>query len=51
MKEDNKIVKNEAEQQRSKKGKNRNRKSLEKQLSNWMKEILVLLKRSLRMED
>jgi hypothetical protein len=42
MKGDNKMVKNETEHQKSKKGKNRNRKILEKQLSNWMKEISIL---------
>ena len=31
-------------QQNNEKGKNRNRKILEKQLSNWMKEISVLAK-------
>ena len=45
MKGDNKMVKNETEQQKSKKGKNRKRKILEKQLSNWMEEISVLGKR------
>jgi hypothetical protein len=41
MKGDNKIFKNETEKQKSKNGKNRNRKFLEKQLSNSMKEISV----------
>jgi len=44
MKGDNKMVKNETEQQKNKKGKSRNRKILEKQLSNWTKEISVLAK-------
>lgn len=38
------MVKNETEQQKNKKGKSRNRKILEKQLSNWTKEISVLAK-------
>jgi hypothetical protein len=53
MKGYNKIFKNETEQQKSKKGKNRNGKFLEKELSNWMKEISVLAKTvtDSRMED